>query len=643
MNASIGIVLPSPEMVELAREVARESGGRITVLEGALERGVEAARRLEAEGVEVIISRAPTGAMIRRAAKVPVILIDLTPYDLVTAFHHASQVGRTVAFVGFHKTEGKYDFPFMEQMLGIRIIPLFYKDEADIGPLLERAASAGAKAVVGTGACIIEAARARNMRGFPVKSSREAIREAIEGAREVVRIRRLDEESAERLRAIIDFSSDGVVAVDERGRVAVINPFALRFLGLDAAVASGCEISRLCREDPGVAMLVGDCLPVVGELVEIQGTTLVVNRVPVRAGGEDRGYVITFTNAKKIQRLEQRIRKEIWSKGLVARFTIDDIAGSSPAIVELKDRIRQYAPTDATVLITGETGTGKELVAQSIHNLSGRSGGPFVAVNCAALPESLLESELFGYAEGAFTGARKGGKPGLFELAHDGSVFLDEIGEISPGIQSRLLRVIQEREVMRIGDDRVIPVNVRIIAATNHDLRSDVEAGGFRRDLFYRLDVLSVEVPALRERKGDAVVLANLFLSRFAGGLHRGLKPFAPGDSALFESYAWPGNVRELENVIERYATLAPSGGDLELLRRLVAPSPRGPSSCGDPSARDAGDTLLVKSGSLEDMRKDVFRIALDQTGGNCAEAARRLGISRTTAWRWLKQLRNAT
>ncbi|MCR4397828.1 MAG: sigma 54-interacting transcriptional regulator [Firmicutes bacterium] len=637
MAPSIGMVLPSPELTALAREVAAESGRDIAIVEGTLEGGVEAARKLEAAGVQVIISRAPTGAMIRRACGVPVILIEVTPFDVVTALHCASQLSDRIGFVGFHKTESRYDFEFMERLLNITVIPMFYRDEAGIGALLDRASEKGVKVVVGTGACVMEAARARNIAGIPIRSSREAVREALERAEELLRIRVLDEEKTQRLKAVVDFSSDGILLVSEQGRVTVINPFAARFLGMDLEGASAPGLAESHRDNPAVAKLIGDGSPVTGLLVEVLGATLVVNRVPIRAGGADKGYVVTFTNAKKIQRLERRIRTETCSKGLVARFTLKDILGNSPAIVECRERIIQYAPTDSTVLILGETGSGKELAAQSIHNASARRSGPFVAVNCAALPETLLESELFGYAEGAFTGARKGGKPGLFELAHGGSIFLDEIGEVSRRLQARLLRVIQEREVMRIGDDRVLPVDVRIIAATNHDLRRDVETGKFRRDLFFRLDVLSLTIPPLRARAGDVLILANEFLARFGARLKKDLEPFGAEDGALLQSYSWPGNVRELENLVERYATLASAGRDSELVRRLMA------ARCGDEVRAGSGpDKVTIRTSSLDEMRKEILRLVLDQVGGNCAEAARRLGISRTTAWRWLKEIGTA-
>ena len=227
--------------------------------------------------------------------------------------------------------------------------------------------------------------------------------------------------------------------------------------------------------------------------------------------GYSHGAVATFQPIGAIQASEQKIRLTSHKRGLIAKNTLADIAGESDPIVQAKEQAKLYAQSDSTVIIVGETGTGKEIFAQAIHNASPRARGPFVAINCAALPENLLESELFGYEGGAFTGARKEGKPGLFELAHGGTIFLDEIGEMSLAVQARLLRILEEREVMRLGGDRVIPVDVRVIAATNKDLFHKVTQKSFRQDLFYRLCVLQLRLPPLRERLEDIPHLLERF------------------------------------------------------------------------------------------------------------------------------------
>jgi transcriptional regulator with PAS, ATPase and Fis domain len=292
--------------------------------------------------------------------------------------------------------------------------------------------------------------------------------------------------------------------------------------------------------------------------------------------------------------------------------------------MEAIDVARQYARVDSTVLIHGETGVGKELFAQSIHTAGNRSSGPFVAVNCAALPEALLESELFGYVEGAFTGARRKGKPGLFELAHRGTIFLDEISEIPLSLQGRLLRVLQEREVIRLGHDRVIPVDVRVLCATNRDLHRLVEEGNFRRDLYWRLNVLSLSIPPLRERRDDIVPLMLQFLDTLSPSGNHGI--VFSGDALSFlTQYPWPGNVRELRNLCERL-TVVHTGKtvDAAFLTHLM-------------EYRESTQPLRSGPTGMEEIER-----ALAQAGGKITRAAEILGVHRATLWRKCKRLSQA-
>ncbi len=317
-------------------------------------------------------------------------------------------------------------------------------------------------------------------------------------------------------------------------------------------------------------------------------------------------------------------------KGHYARYTFDDLLGNNPRFLEVIRQAREYATVNSTVLISGETGTGKEMFAHAIHLAGPRKAGPFVAVNCAGLPENLLESELFGYVEGAFTGARKSGKPGLFELADQGTIFLDEIGEMSPRLQARVLRVLEEGEIMRLGDERIVRIDVRTIAATNRDLSLMVKDQLFRKDLYYRINVLPLEIPPLHGRGGDAVLLAEHFLSLLCEQLGKEPLYLSPEARREISLYQWPGNIRELRNVAERLALQC-----------------RGPQVSGAEFARAAGLAALAglspqSNGSLfetvESLERQVILETVAQAQGNRSEAARRLGISRSTLWRRLNQ-----
>jgi two-component system, NtrC family, response regulator HydG len=315
-----------------------------------------------------------------------------------------------------------------------------------------------------------------------------------------------------------------------------------------------------------------------------------------------------------------RARAEALEEDRIREHDPHGLVGRSEPMRRVLDQVRKVAPTDATVLVLGESGTGKELVARAVHAASGRGEKPFVSVSCAAIPEGLLESELFGHEKGAFTGAVRR-KLGRFELAHEGTLFLDEVGEIPPAIQVKLLRVLQERSFERVGGEETVSADVRLVSATNRDLARMVAEGRFREDLYYRLNVVPVRLPPLRERPGDVEELASHFLARVAPRIGRKVTGFAPEAIALLRRHAWPGNVRELENVVEQALVFAE--GDLvrpedlpEGLRR-AAPSPALPVPSGDRSLTDI----------LEDLEEQLILAAYERAKGVKAETARLLGI----------------
>jgi two-component system, NtrC family, response regulator AtoC len=312
----------------------------------------------------------------------------------------------------------------------------------------------------------------------------------------------------------------------------------------------------------------------------------------------------------------ERLRSE-----LDAEYDVEGIVASDPGMLAVLETVRKVAPTMATVMIYGESGTGKELIARAVHNLSERATKPFVSVSAGALPETLLESELFGYEKGAFTGAMTA-KPGRFEMANGGTLFLDEIGDISPATQVKLLRVLQERRFERLGGTRGIEVDVRVVAATNRDLQQLIADGGFREDLFYRLNVVPVTLPTLRQRAGDIPLLVAHFLEKFKAGSKR----ISPQAMEALVNYPWPGNIRELENTIERIVILSHDDeigvGDLPAEVRAGVP----------PSDRVATGFALPDDGvDLEEVELDLVRQALDRTGGSVPKAAKLLGLTSKT------------
>jgi len=312
---------------------------------------------------------------------------------------------------------------------------------------------------------------------------------------------------------------------------------------------------------------------------------------------------------------------------LASRHGSAAIVAESAAMLRVLDLVRRAAQTDATVLVTGESGTGKELIARAVHVQSGRVGGPFVAVNCKALAPGVLESELFGHERGAFTGADRP-RAGLFERAERGTLLLDEIGETSPDFQAKLLRVLQEKRITRVGGSEERALDFRVVAATNRDLRREVEAGTFREDLYFRLAVIPIQLPPLRERPEDVLALARHFFVRAVADRRPPLEGWSPEVEAFLRRHAWPGNARELENTIERGVALA-RGGRIELADLLLEAEPAAGAEAGEPPLADW----------LDQRAAERIREVLAASGRSRAEAARRLGVDRTTLWRWMQRL----
>jgi transcriptional regulator with PAS, ATPase and Fis domain len=411
--------------------------------------------------------------------------------------------------------------------------------------------------------------------------------------------------------------------LNAEGTVTFINPVGARILKVNAAEAVGRHITSLV-----------DFKPVVLQVLETgQGYTdkeffiqtkrgmlhFIKTAIPLKdKDGRIEAVIDIFREIKRVRKLVNQM------VGSTAEYSFDDIIGQSPALTEALRLGRIAARGAANVLIQGESGTGKELFAQAIHKASARCDGPFVALNCGAIPRNLVESELFGYDEGSFTGARTGGRPGKFELTQGGTIFLDEIGEMPLDMQVKLLRVLQEKSITRVGGQRCMDIDVRIIAATNRDLAEEVRDGNFRSDLYYRLNVLSIQVPPLREREGDICLFVRFLLSKMCRQLGVPTKQFTPDANRLLAAYDWPGNVRELENVIERAVnTCAGSDITTEYLPRTLLERP---------------DSGLSDEVSLRDMERRLIVETIRKTGGHISKAAAMLGIRRNTLYSKLKK-----
>lgn len=366
------------------------------------------------------------------------------------------------------------------------------------------------------------------------------------------------------VRILLSVIDGAVISVAQNGKVRACNDRIESYFGIKTSEAMGRNGITLFPQIP-FQKVIDESKPIIEALVTINDEAMIVTVKPVINSGKYYGAIAVIKKFKDEERRQHKLRTLSIGKGHRSKYKLDDIIGNSSIMEQCRRITRRMAASNSSILITGETGTGKEMFAQAIHHASERKAYQFVAVNCGAIPENLLESELFGYEEGAFTGARKGGKFGLFELAHKGTLFLDEISEMPLLLQKRLLRVLQEREVTRLGGDSVIPVDVRIIAATNADLRTMIKNGEFRADLYYRLSVLPLMIPPLREREGDVRLLAEFFKVDLGGNFELTEEAWDE-----LERYQWPGNVRELRNYIEYFTNLSSSTVGVEELSHMI-------------------------------------------------------------------------
>ncbi|MDR5878749.1 propionate catabolism operon regulatory protein PrpR [Caballeronia sp. LZ032] len=604
----------------------------------------DAVTRIESETGErpdVIVAGGSNGAYLKTRVSVPVVIVSPTGFDVMQALAKARREDARMALVTHGETP-----PEIRRFLAAYAIDVAcesYRSAQDAEHLVLDLRDRGIDVVVGPGLVTDLAARAGMQSVFLY--SRTSVASALETALEVAQAMRREAGRRARLDNLLQHLRDGVVAVDAEGRIEAINRRLLDALGLpDAARVAGRALLDVAPALDGI-------LPADGEDVvgHVRGVSYAIHRGPLGADGATGGTLFTFQESRAVERLDRTLRARQGAQEFVARYRLEAIVGESDVMQRVKTLVRKYATSDATLLILGESGTGKEMVAQSMHQMSRRKDFPFVAINCGAFPEALLESELFGYEEGAFTGARKGGRAGLIEAAHRGTLFLDEIGEMPSSLQSRLLRVLQEREVVRLGSTEPTRVDIRVIAATHRPLAQAVQDGSFRADLFYRINILSIALPPLRARPGDIAPLAVELLAQAASRdetLGRRLpdrdavgKALAPLQAAL-GAYRWPGNVRELQNVIERVAVEMAhlpgrSGREPKLsLDDFAAFAPEVFDTAQD---ADANRGLRQMSRTAE---ADQVRATLNEYGGDRDAACRALGISKTTLWRKLNDKR---
>ena len=650
----IGILVPDAEMGRMAVDIGRSLGVEVfwSMIDGNGRREVENARELlQLYDVEAFVCRNPSGYQLERAFSIPVSIMHISRIDMLRAMDRISS-DKTIAFVFVPEDKNKYNYDLEEiSRFSGRKIKIFAAKksrfsksevdddtfESELGISLEEFLTC--HVIISGTPSLIQFAAQHGMETSVIEFDSFDLQCALENAIRMAETRRREVRNAELIETALNTTNDGFLTV-EFDRVTMVSDNICHMSGMEKKNILGKQERILKLSNPFFRLVFG-----VGkkEIINYNNKPYsVFRRVVPAPHGNSELELISVIDIPEIQKTEAKIRKALVSSGFSAKWKFQDIIMRSKKMSSLIHTAKQYALSDQSILILGESGTGKEVFAQSIHNASPFAKGPFVALNCAALPENLIESELFGYEEGAFTGAKKGGKAGLFELSHGGTLFLDEIGELPMMMQAKLLRSIQERAIYRIGADRVIPITNRLICATNQDLYELVKKKQFRQDLLYRINVLQLDIPPLRERKEDIA----LFIQNF---YYKNLHHSSISDDTVTNltkmllPYDWPGNVRELENFLAHLLVLRRGGTSMEQLENYIRESiakkmtREGSDSRGEGTLN--GSTITLHLGTMQDMEDQIISIMRERCNNNHQEIAKKLNLGYSTIQRRFQRI----
>lgn len=604
---SILFVAPSQKIADTAKYVISEMKLSIPVIVANNKTALQATE--DFPKVSVLISRGGTADDLKVLPEKTIVEINTSFTDILMVIEKALHEGyRRIAIVTKDNIIDNIETDF--NFLGAKIQVRPCHNDAEIGKWVKILEEDGAEYIIGC-KLALEAASACGLQHAYIESGEISIRKAIQEAKNIVYSKGVAELQLERMNAVINNIQEGVVILDREQKPIFSNKIANEILSGESEPDWRHNILRkMAGFDKE-------------KIVEIGDNRILLKSIPLEVYNQYKNDVWIFEEISRIEKTERKIRLSMYNKGFYAKWHFEDIITASPMMKHVVITARKFALANSNILIYGDTGTGKEGLAQSIHNASTRANQPFISVNCASLPPNLIESELFGYAEGAFTGARKSGKRGLFELAHKGTIFLDEIGEMPLDVQSRLLRVLQEREIMRIGDDKIMPLDIRVICATNKDLLKLSQTGKFRFDLYYRINVLKLQLPSLKKRREDILPIFYHYLKKYHTDQSNIPYLDAKSEKCLLE-YAWPGNIRELKNIAE---VLAFESGNINAAQ--VA-------EILEPSTQVQQEGICFSTDlSLKEMEREILRHLLKEH--TAEEVCAKMGISRVTLWRKTK------
>ncbi len=612
-------------VITIARKAAREFNKAAdfificALMEGALPQ----LREVESV-VQIVLAGPSTKRMYAEKLKVPIISFRPTFPDLITAIQEAQRIDRRIA-ITLSRDDKDFDLPLLSKVMGVSLFPLYCDNSKEYVDGCKTVMKKKFKVIIG-GSFTVDSAEKLGLKGILLYKGMDMIRTAILKALEICQVEEENTRRISQLNAVINNFTEGLLLTDEKGRVILDNPPAQKRLGVENLV--GKQVNGIF-DSKAANKVLRNGQPAFNVL---EAEKLVVNYIPIRSAETVHGLVCTLKRVDEIQDAEFTVRRRLHSRGFVAKHGPEDILGHSEVIHQCKESSKLFARTSDPILITGESGTGKELFAHAIHSYSNQKKGPFVAINCATLPNDLLESELFGYEKGAFTGARETGKKGLIELAHRGTLFLDEITTLGYPLQAKLLRLLSEHEILKLGSDRIIPIDVRILAATNEDIEACVEERRFREDLYYRLNVFRLHIPPLHEHPEDIMPLFLNFVSKIDHDIFREISHSKTVIKKALVGHTFKGNARELENIARRFCLFYGANRRARNLVNIIQGCLEKKVSL-DVGKEGLSDLKTTTQNSEKQLIKDLMKKHRYKS-----DVARALGVAPSTLWRKIKK-----
>ncbi len=634
--AKIAFLVVSDDMIQIAKKIAKDMKIDTEMKVVTSENVLEEANLSVQNGANVVIARGNHASIIKRDTSIPLVEIVLAGQDIAKLIFEALEVLKkpspVIGVVGFKNMFSNIK-PF-EEIFGVTINEYMVDFTEELDFAVKRAFADKVDLIIG-GEIANSYAQKLGVPSLFLTSGEDSIREAFRVAEKVSYAIELEKKNSAEFKTILDYSFDGIIKLNDKGVIIVFNYIAEKTFRKSAEDVLGRHISEV------IDLLDGELLKsVLLEGKELQSTflqkgnlALVANIAPIIVDRKIEGAILSFQEFKKIEELEAEIRKEVYSKGYIAKSSFKQIIGNSEVMIETKRLARVYANHDSPIMIMGESGNGKKLFAESIHNESLRRNNPFVMLDCASLPPDILEKKLYGFVEASYMHSSSPVKKGLFEIAHTGTLFLDKITELNTYGQLSLLKAISEGSIVRIGDDRALPVNIRIICSVNKNIENLVREGKFNENLYYMLNVLSLYIPPLRERGEDILALLDYYIEYY-NNMYRKYAELTEGAREAVLSYGWPGNVQQLKKFCERVIILAPKKViNEDFIRKCLESCPAGfDNSKAAAPGPEKGITVYKSPEALKILE------LLEEHNGSRGRVAEELNISKATLWRKMKK-----